>query len=330
MSIIKALVDIRNQISKNNLLSTLVYFYSKEYCSLLSWYLRNFLVNSTENKFNILSLEDSTEQKFNAELYVSFLGNNTYYWVVTRLALLAGKQARFKNYILNYDGPHSLFLYDTLGTSGQDDLLAIKNKQHCFIKFPEKVNRILYKDLYMLLFNSSTFNNTFVDFLFRNKEYISLEDACQFMGYQSVIGSNSKKFFMLWSPYITKSEKSLFLLSQYFFERNKRLFFDYWIKIFQDYPVEFWIAFFSDLLWQAVIFLEHANTKNLNNFKASFSKKQFTRLPFSFINKDWKKYSSAFLQQAHADLYTIDYNHKNNLNSYKLEIWYNKFFLKKF
>src|SRR5690606_10286153 len=118
---------------------------------------------------------------------------------------------------------------------------------------------------------------------------------------------------------------STFLLAQYFFAQDKKLFFDSWFYFINSLPIEYWIAFFSEQLWQAITFIKRANL-NITD-----AKKHAKRLPFSFINKDWQNYKNKidFLVKAHNELYLIDYKLKNG-STYSLDIWLNKFFLDKF
>ena len=128
------------------------------------------------------------------------------------------------------------------------------------------------------------------------------------------------EFFSSWFDRIVEQKQSLFALSNYFFAKDSKNFYAAWRSVAADYPPEFWIAFWAEQLWQAMIFVTLAQTEDL-----SVAKKSVSRLPFAFMYKDWRKYSVADLTQAHALLYAIDYANKNGSVIDGLELWHAKF-----
>jgi hypothetical protein len=141
------------------------------------------------------------------------------------------------------------------------------------------------------------------------------------MSYQSIVGRNIAVFFDSWFHLIVSENQSLFILSQYLFARNKDLFYAYWSRYASHYPLEFWITFFSEQLWQAGIFIYKAE-------KGQFiqAKRSAYRLPFTFINKDWKAYKFTYIQRMHDRIYSIDYVNKNTKDTlYALELWIHTF-----
>ena len=60
------------------------------------------------------------------------------------------------------------------------------------------------------------------------------------------------------------------------------------------------------------------------------AKKISYRLPFSFLNRDWRKFSLEELKGAHSFLYTLDYKLKNNCEPGYLDLFYMKLFNQKF
>ena len=60
------------------------------------------------------------------------------------------------------------------------------------------------------------------------------------------------------------------------------------------------------------------------------AKKMSFKLPFSFIQSDWKRANLQELKQAHQFLCTVDYNLKTGGGDYGLELMYEKFFLGQF
>ena len=74
-----------------------------------------------------------------------------------------------------------------------------------------------------------------------------------------------------------------------------------WAKIGHQYPGQYWVSFFAEQLWQAILFLEERSSGS-----ASAGHTQKYRLPFSFTTKDYKKHTIKDLTQAYQDLFYID------------------------
>ena len=157
----------------------------------------------------------------------------------------------------------------------------------------------------------------FSEQLFRQRATIDLEQALSLMRYDMVVGKNKEDFFASYIPLLVKHEESLFALSQYFFALQQEKFFTALAPLELVYPIEFWIAFWLEQVWQALIFVDTA-------FKQGplAAKSYVSRLPFSFTQKDWKHFSSAELIEAHEKLYIFDYMFKNGVSSAGLHIWY--------
>ena len=71
---------------------------------------------------------------------------------------------------------------------------------------------------------------------------------------------------------------------------------------------------------QALIYVQRARREGMLE-----AKKGTYRLPFSFLNKDWQKYSPDSLVAAHDALYRFDYNLKHGGTVNGLELWYHRF-----
>jgi hypothetical protein len=64
--------------------------------------------------------------------------------------------------------------------------------------------------------------------------------------------------------------------------------------------------------------------------KYTEAKKAQYKLPFSFINRDWSKYTLVELRNAHHFLSTLDFQLKNGFSEIGLEHFYTQFFDGKF
>ena len=98
-------------------------------------------------------------------------------------------------------------------------------------------------------------------------------------------------------------------------------FFESWNSMSRDYSDLFWTTFWSEQLFKASAYISLNNGKNFLQ-----AKRIAYRLPFSFIQKDWKMLKVHELAQAHNQLYAIDMNIKNGLNAH-LEHFYLNFML---
>lgn len=236
----------------------------------------------------------------------SFLGMQTFYWLKDFHLLDASSKRKWFEYLKNYKGPHTIFLFDTVSSS-LDTVYAL----------PESVSRELYEQLCTLFFPEIPGDSKFVVKLFEKKEKLSLEEASMLMNYHMALGKQSDTFFSDWFPKILIAEHSLFTLSQYLFAQQPKEFFTFWSHCSSDYPLEFWTAYWSEHVWQAALFVLRAQQEGI-----LVAKKYAQRLPFSFINKDWKKHTYKKLSDAHHALYMLDYTVKNGGPDYGLELWY--------
>ena len=143
------------------------------------------------------------------------------------------------------------------------------------------------------------------------------------MRYDMVLGRNKEDFFVSYIPLLVKHEETLFALSQYFFALQPEKFFTALAPLELVYPIEFWIAFWLEQLWQAILFIESALRQG-----PLIAKTFVSRLPFSFTQKDWKNFSCEDLIKAHTKLYTYDYMFKNGVSETGLHIWYIDFLYK--
>jgi hypothetical protein len=125
--------------------------------------------------------------------------------------------------------------------------------------------------------------------------------------------------------HIIAPKSSLFTLSTYFFAKDARLFFPLWVRISHEYSPQFWVVYWAEQLWRAHGFLQlHKKNKKDDAKKIAF------RLPFGFIQREWRNYSVRELRNAHAMMYEIDFRLKNGSDDYILDFFFSKFFTNQF
>jgi hypothetical protein len=268
-----------------------------------------------------LDCEQSSLNMCKAHLEMTFLGMRTYYVLSHFTSLDAAAKKDWKSYLESYEGPHTIFLFESLGAAPRGRKAVPKkvapshSSHRLHIELPQTIDRDLYKELFAFLYPSIVPDSSFM-----LNDTLDLDDAYRLMSYQVVVGRNSKEFFGSWYPKLVVSEASLFTLSQYLLARNVRLFLPQWRACKDAYPQEFWIAYWSEQVWQAAQFVAAARTSG-----AEEAKKGFYRLPFTFLNTDWKRYTPQVLAEAHNELYELDYASKNGGGDYALELWYHRF-----
>ncbi len=266
-----------------------------------------------------LDTERVSAQEAKITLETLFLGQKVWYWLNDITSLDAQAKSSWITYLASYTGPHTLSFF----LSSQTTLPA--HPSLLIIDVPSTITASVFQEMLSLFYADFGQEISFIRKLFADQERIPLDRAFLLMHYHCCLGKKNEQFFDQWLRKLIVADKSFFTLSQYLFAQQPRAFYPYWAACSSDYPPEYWITFWSEQVWQATLFLQKAQV-----FGIAEAKKATNRLPFTYMNKDWQLYSYPFLAQAHASLYELDYNLKNGISSYGLELWYHKFFLKKF
>lgn len=278
----------------------------------------NYLVNFVSNLI-LLEVKDLKLVELKTKLNSNFLGQKVLYFIKDMPDLEINKKQDFYNFLKNYNGPNLIFIFDQC---------ISKTITNNFLTFdiPTNLDNIIYNKYYSFFYSNYKINSYFTRKLFKiYNKVIPLDLAFNIMKYQPILSNKNDKFFENWLSKIAIEEKSIFDLTRYFFEKQIENFFELWLKYKADYPVEFWISFWSDQIWQAINVIIIA--KKYGILKA---KKYSTKLPFSFFNKGYKSYNVQHLIQVHQDLYLIDYNIKNDVGYNALEFWFCKLLFNKF
>ncbi len=235
-------------------------------------------------------------------LSISFLGQSSVYVIYAGAESNGKFDAQFLGFLTSYTGPHRLILF----TKPDQALPELPSTER--ITVPEAIDRATYSTLYAFLRPGELCDPKFVQQLFGRAELgasatISLERACVIVAYQAVVGKNYEQFFTNWFDKVCEPKRSLFTLSQYLFAQDGPRFYALWLEVKDDYAQEFWVAYFSEQIWQALSFVAAR--------QAGAQPQQGNRLPFSFGQRDWKRHTIPNLSQAFDLLYRIDYSNKN-------------------
>ena len=251
-----------------------------------------------------------------AQLSTTFLGRQDLLWLGDISSL---EDAATKKQLLallpSYQGPHAL-----IGYVHQDDLSA---RLSCVISLDEPLAACAQRAAITFLFPHVA--HEVLEDLLKTVRSSSLDHLVLLANYAGVVGKNIRPFKQEWVTTIIAPEASLFTLSQYFFARKTELFWPLWHSLKEQYAAPFWTTYWSEQLWRA-----HYVIKLYKEQKITEAKQLSYRLPFSFLQRDWKTISCEELQQAHHFLYEGDYAFKNGGSEFFLEVFYATFLAKQF
>ncbi len=263
---------------------------------------------------NISSTLDSKEL-FEAEINTTFLGETRTLWLGSISDLSLVEQSKLVYICESYKGPHRIIVssaikdlpksFSSINTFNLDQELTIKDKE-AIISF-----------FYPVLKYSSVQKISGGIVVFKK-----IDDFIMFAHYAMVLGKNTDLFIRDWLPKIVISDSSLFTLSQYFFSKKIIPFWNMWNNIKDQYPATFWTTYWAEQMWRAYFVIIMQQNNNIID-----ARKMAYRLPFSFIQKDWRNISLSKLLQAHSMLYQIEWRIKNGGSEDHFDLLFYKFFL---
>lgn len=260
-------------------------------------------------------LMDHDESQARAQLQTTFLGMQRFFWCGSIAGLEAAAQKRWRRFLDTYTGPNTILYFDEDRTDFNEKALVVA--------LPTSIDKKLFPLICSFIGLSTSKAEGFSQALFDRVKSISFENSCLLAQYASLLGIKIDDFFDQWFDKIVISDSSLFTLSQYFFAQDTKAFFPYWAKVQHQYSEPFWISFWSEQLFRA-----HAFVYYMSKRKRAEANRVSYKLPFSFMQRDWKKYNLVKLKDAHDKLYNLDYQFKNGTASYGLDLFYIKFFEK--
>lgn len=263
---------------------------------------RTLLQKLTPQDYRVLSLDDYNLEDLFAQLSITFLGQTSIY-ALKDGDLSASHRKKIDSFLNEYSGPHTVYFF-TSDTVYQKNALMLETV----------ITKKIFLEL-VALNNDLCVAPNFIEKLFTLKASYTFDESLTLITYGHLLGARSEAFFTDWVNRILVDDISLFTLSHYFFAQQKNLLLQEWSRLKERYPVEFWIAFFSEQLWQAVLYNQYASRG-----KAAEIKRFTYRLPFSYLQKEWKKYSIEQLTAAHDFLYEVDHGQKNGYATTGIEI----------
>ena len=268
-----------------------------------------------------LVFESSDWPVLEAHIRTTFLGQKDLVWCGDISGL---ENNNFKKRMLgvlgDYTGPHTLFGFIAQADLPQEIVTREKSGDVLIISLQEV--SFIEKEMLVLAALPAVQKKQFQE-LVLGQEKVSLDLLVLLAYYSVVMGKNKELFMSSWFEKIVRPESSLFTLAQYFFAYKIKSFWTMWFRIKDEYSEQFWVTFWAEQLWRA--YYASLFLKQQNIMKA---KQIAFRLPFSFLQKDWKLTEPEHLLRAHELLFDGDYRLKNGGSDLFLDLFYQSFLLK--
>ncbi len=272
---------------------------------------KNLFINSTDKK------------QLQANLQQSFLGQKSFYWL-GEYNFKGKDQNKLLDFLTVYKEPHfiAFFLNDEIISCK----ISSNLKKNTVINMQDIIDESIFKKILKLFdLNFSNEKLKFVSKFFKQTPP-RLDQVCMLMQYLELINSKATNIFYNYlMSTILEMQTPLTLLSQYFFSRQIKPFLKIWSTIYNEYPEMFWISFWSEQIWRAYYVVKFLKQKNYTQARrVSF------RLPFTFINKDWKNFCPNSLARQHQFLYNNDFKLKKGSTFCFLDLFYIDHFINKY
>lgn len=267
-----------------------------------------------------LDVTQQSEVAIKATLETSFLGMISTYRLAGLQDLSKQVAQQWLRYLSMYQGPNRIVFV----VSHEIAEPYIKNGAQGIscVDIPAQIQKATFIDLFEQVVRTPTpIERRYIEQLYMRSDKIPLDTACMLMRYLQVLGSHAQEFFATWIDKLVLPDKSLFLLSQLFFARQATQFLQMWAGMRDQYPEQFWISFWSEQVWRALFYCKSMQQRDVAN-----AKKIGYRLPFSFLQKDYRTCSIESLQIAHETLYELDVKLKNGGSVVGLDLFFLSYF----
>lgn len=293
---------------------SIVWLRGKEYSSAAITLIRSHIAH--HKPIYTLSPEEISFEHIQLQCASAFLGQTYYYFLGDITKYVKQKNGLWQSYITSYKGPHTLIFW-------AETSITITLSDTVIIDIPESIDAKSATAIIELFFAKQ--KRHLIPLLSQVWCHIStltLDQLYAIAMYAPLINEPYDLFIREYVFPLLSSHTSLFTLSQYFFSKQKDLFYKQWYQCCHQYPLQFWISFWSDQLWRATLFIRHMR----NNKRAEAQEIAKYRLPFSFIKTDWFFINPEIIQMHHTYICDLDFNTKNGGN----DIWIELFFIRWF
>lgn len=279
---------------------------------------KNLLPGSYQRIF----MQSSDKKSLYPTLSQSILGNFSFFWLGD---LSEEKESKALNelvdFLFNYQGPHGIAYF----INSSSKFLA-KRSGDTIITLPHEMTASQFVEC-LRLFDIvlDTRKMAYVKNIFASYGSIQLDQACMLVNYLELIATKHLSDYLPFLASVTGAAPSLSTLPELFFSKNIQAFFSAWSIVKNDYSDIFWVTFWADQIWKAYHVIGYLKNKDFVG-----AKRMSYRLPYTFVNRDWKKTNAASLVQAYKFLYQVDYASKNGSTFSSLDLFYMNYFMGKF
>ncbi len=286
----------------------------------LLWFSKLFNTLKENNilpfSYQRLFLETAERKTIDAALTQSMLGNYSFFWCGALPSERENKQAGdLASMFACYAGPHTVAFFVTKPP---------KNVAHStlVIALPQELTpeQIIHLGELNLSPQDRT-KKIFLKNMVQKNVHLDVETCSLVLSHLELIPSSELTNAIDFFDTLTGSAPSLTHLTEQFFSKNAAQFFHLWSKLHQAYPDIFWIFFWAEQTWRAHHVIDALAEKNFVQ-----AKKIGYRLPYAFMNRDWKKSSTKELANAYEFLYHLDYALKTGSTFCALDLFYIKYF----
>lgn len=299
---------------KTILRTPVTWWYIESYPILFFSYLRNFF-QASHIQVTILSPDISVSTCMQ-HLSTTFLGQVGVYIVRFDLFSTADKK-KLESFFSHYSGPHIVMVVCEKKYTISYDNTSVA------IDTTGKINLAVIESLIKI--SALPIQNTAFIMHVINNQDIYLDQVIHLMQYYVLLGRNYEQFNREWLNKIMIEDQSLFVLSQYFFEKKMELFFMHWTKIKSKYTLPFWTMYWSENIYRASMFQQLMSANNRKDAK------HFAyRLPFSYTKSGWKRIAQQELYRAHHALIAIDRYVKLGIHELIFDQFYLTFLLNQY
>lgn len=297
---------------------SVVIFTAADYQVLFFATLLDRLKQKTTPAPKSLSYVEASVASLQAQLSTTFLGQHDVIWCGNISALDPALKKSMLAFLATYEGPHALYAF-----IAEKDLPESFDKQQ-IVNLNDPLSPAEREQLIALLFDRLEWKHLF-ELTQESYKTMSLDMLVLFAQYRLVLGKNVQPFMQTWFEKIVAPDESLFTLAQWFFARKPQHFYRTWHVLKDAYDPVFWTTFWSEQVWRAYYTVSFCKAQELAQ-----AKQMAYKLPFSFLQRDWKQFSEAELLRAHDFLTTADFRIKNGASDLFLDLFFNNFFSKRF
>ncbi|HBY05689.1 MAG: hypothetical protein UV38_C0001G0114 [candidate division TM6 bacterium GW2011_GWE2_42_60] len=276
-----------------------------------------FVKNAGLSRATVIDAGSVEFSEIDRRLGMSFLGAQEFFWLGDLSKLSVAVQKPLLAFLADYEGPHQVGFFINEKNLGKQQKPGRE-----IILCDEPLSAVDANVLWQVVFPEIFLGTKELfpePFLQQAEKGVSLEQAVLNGLYVYAGGVSGEKAYKAWQHHLIAADHSLFKMAQYFFAKDKKLFLPLWHAVRDEYPSEFWVAYWSEQLWQAHAFVTRALKGDLAPDKKG------NRLPFSFMQRDWRRYKPHEFTVAHSMLYGVDCALKNGCGEAGIDLFILRF-----